>query len=39
MLPTALNMPPMSGMPDPEKMLPLAIPSPSDDGALPSQSG
>jgi len=40
MLPTALNMPPMSGIPEPEKMLPPANPSPPmDDGELPSQSG
>ena len=44
MLPTALNMPPMSGMPEPEKMLPPARPPAIPlfrlpDGELPSQSG
>ena len=39
MLPTALNMPPMFGIPDPEKMLPPAIPASRLEGELPSQSG
>lgn len=39
MLPMALNMPLISGTPEPEKMPPLAIPLPSDEGELPSQSG
>jgi len=43
MLPTALNMPPMSGMPEPEKMLPPAIPPAIPplrlEGELPSQIG
>jgi len=38
MLPTALNMPPISGMPEPEKMLPPAIPAAIDDPGEPPPS-